>query len=289
MIKIANLLDFIYVLPQYIIPQHSLSRCIFHITRCQQPLLKMGMIKLFIRYFNVDMNLAREPEAEAYISFNHFFTRQLKSNLRQVTKDGIASPVDGTISQIGTINNTKIIQAKGKEYDLEQLLVGNDEMISLFTNGYFAALYLAPCDYHRIHMPVSGRLRKMFYVPGKLFSVSTRTTRAVKGLFARNERVISLFDTDIGPMAVIMVGAIFVGSMETVWAGQITPSEKSEITNWSYFNQDNEVLLNQGDELGRFNMGSTVILLFGNESIEWLSTIQSGSKITMGSCLGILK
>jgi len=282
---LSAFIDNIRVFPQHLLPQHFLSKFVYKLTRCQSPYFKNNLIKSFIRYFNVDMNLADQSDAESYIHFNHFFTRKLRQEIRPITKQGIACPIDGSISQIGKIDVTTILQAKSREFDLKELLTDEDESIK-FKNGNFVTLYLSPRDYHRIHMPVDGQLRKMIYVPGKLFSVNAHTTRVVNNLFPRNERVISLFNTEIGPMAIIMVGAIFVGSMETVWAGQITPSDLSNITQWSY-NEENEIIkLQKGREMGRFNMGSTVILLFGKETIKWVSTAYPNNNVTMGSCLG---
>ncbi len=278
-------IDSIRVFPQYLLPQRFLSRFIYKLARCQCSFFKNSLIKSFIRYFNVDMSLADQSDAKSYIDFNHFFTRELRQEIRPITKQGIACPIDGSISQIGQIDVTTILQAKSREFDLKKLLTDEDESIQ-FKNGNFVTLYLSPRDYHRIHMPMDGQLRKMIYVPGKLFSVNAHTTRVVNNLFSRNERVISLFNTGIGPMAIIMVGAIFVGSMETVWAGQITPSDLSNITQWSY-NEENEIIkLLKGREMGRFNMGSTVILLFGKETIKWVSTACPNSNVTMGSYLG---
>ena len=237
------------------------------------------------------MVLAKESNPENYIHFNHFFTRELKPEVRPVAqeRDVIVCPIDGYISQIGKINSGKIFQAKNRSYDLDTLLAGDNDMASRFKDGLFATFYLSPRDYHRIHMPRDGELIKMIYVPGRLFSVNTHTTRVINNLFARNERVISLFDTDIGPMAVIMVGAMLVSSMETVWASEITPAKKREITSQSYLEQNKKIQLRRGQEMGRFNMGSTVILLLGTGAVVWPSTLYPGSNIIMGSCLGKIK
>ena len=278
--------DHLKVFPQLLIPQHGLSRIIFHLARCQQPHIKNFLIKLFIGYFKVDMSLAENPDAESFTDFNHFFTRKLNPKIRPITSDGIVCPVDGSISQIGQIDSTQIFQAKGKNYELEELLAGDDEIINCFQDGLFTTLYLSPRDYHRIHMPLDGKLEKMTYVPGRLFAVNTHTLRVVDSVFSRNERVTTFFETDIGPMAVILVGAIFVGSMETVWAGQITPTKERTIKKTTYGDKDNAVELRRGEELGRFNMGSTVILLFGKGSMNWLSTVTPDSNIIMGTKLG---
>ncbi len=278
----ANLWDKLKVLPQYFIPQHFLTSLVYRLTRCEIPWFKNSLIKLFIRIFKVDMSLAQNPDPESYTSFNTFFTRQLRSEARPVSSDdrNIISPVDGTISQTGNIENDTIIQAKGKSYTLKHLLL-EDELVTMFSGGTFATLYLAPKDYHRIHMPISGKLSCMIYVPGKLFAVNSHTARAVNAVFAKNERVINIFNTDIGPMAMVMVGALFVGSMETVWAGQITPAKDRIISNAQY--SDGETIsLEQGQEMGRFNMGSTVILLFPKDVMQWSTDIVADKTIVMG-------
>ena len=277
----ASWLDKLRVLPQYFIPQHFLTSLVYRITRCEIPWFKNNLIKLFISVFDVDMSLAQNPDPESYSSFNTFFTRGLSPEARPIILDEkiILSPVDGTVSQIGNIQNNTIIQAKGKSYTLKHLLV-EDELVDMFSGGTFATLYLAPRDYHRIHMPVSGQLSRMIYVPGKLFAVNSHSVRVVDAVFARNERVINIFDTDIGPMAVVMVGALNVGSMETVWSGQITPA-KNRIINDTQFS-GNDIKLEQGQEMGRFNMGSTVILLFSKNVIQWSAEMVADKTIVMG-------
>lgn len=278
----ANLWDKLKVLPQYFIPQHFLTSLVYRLTRCETPWFKNFIINKFIKVFKVDMSLALNPDPESYSSFNTFFTRELSPEARPVSSDdrNIISPVDGIISQIDKIENDTIMQAKGKSYTLKHLLL-EDELVNMFSGGTFATLYLAPKDYHRIHMPISGKLSRMIYVPGKLFAVNAHTARAVNAVFAKNERVINIFHTDIGPMAIIMVGALFVGSMETVWAGQITPAKDRIINNVQY--SDNEaVRLQQGQEMGRFNMGSTVILLFTKDTMRWASGMVADKTIVMG-------
>lgn len=230
------------------------------------------------------MTLAREPDGTAYKHFNAFFTRELKPGIRPIDeeKNTVLCPVDGSISQIGKIESGKIFQAKNRTYELGELLA-NDELTEKFRDGQFATLYLSPRDYHRIHMPVDGKLIKMTYVPGKLFAVNNHTVKIVDRVFARNERVISCFETRIGLMALVMVGAINVGSMETVWAGEITPAKNRAITATDFNTQS--VQLKRGEEMGRFNMGSTVILLFEKNKIRWLSDFQAEKIITMGMTL----
>ncbi len=289
---IARLLDKLRVLPQYFIPQHFITSLVYRITRCEIPWFKNNLIKIFIHIFDVDMSLASNPDPESYSSFNTFFTRELSPEARPITLDDhtILCPVDGAVSQIGNINKINnmdtIIQAKGKSYTLKDLLV-IDELVNMFDGGMFATLYLSPKDYHRIHMPISGQLSRMIYVPGKLFAVNSHTVRVVNSVFARNERVITIFNTDIGPMAMVMVGALNVGSMETVWAGQITP-EKDRIINDTQYS-DTDVKLTQGQEMGRFNMGSTVILLFPIDVIQWSEEMIAEKVIVMGESIGRIK
>ena len=283
-----GLWDYIRVLPQYILPQHALSGIVYRITRCEWPPLKNFLIRSFIAWFKVDMGLAMQTDAAAYKHFNHFFTRALKTGARPITGDAdtIAAPVDGRFSQIGSIQSGEIFQAKNRAYDLDTLLGGDQDAALHFKDGSFATLYLSPRDYHRVHMPLDGTLIKMTYVPGRLFAVNTHTTRVIKKLFARNERVVSIFDTALGPMAIILVGALNVGSMETVWAGQVTPARKREITTVDYPGNGKDIRLKRGHEMGRFNMGSTVILLFAKDRMQWLSHLKADDLITMGMPLG---
>ena len=275
-------------LPQYVLPQRLITRCGYRLTRSRSIWFKNALIRWFINRFGVDMSEALEPNYRTYEHFNAFFTRGLKAEARPiVTESGtVCCPVDGTVSQAGDIKDDAIFQAKGHAYSLTELLGSDENLAQAFRNGCFAALYLSPRDYHRIHMPLSGQLREMVHIPGKLFSVSPLTTRLVPGLFARNERVVTLFDTMAGPMALILVGAINVASIETVWAGVITPPLGRTVRHWTYPATGPEsVFLEQGAELGRFNMGSTVIVLFGPGAIEWAAGIQAGHSIRMGQAL----
>jgi phosphatidylserine decarboxylase len=289
---IASWLDKLRVLPQYLIPQHFITSLVYRITRCETPWFKNILIKLFISVFEVDMTLANNPDPESYSSFNTFFTRELSAEARPITLNinTILSPVDGTVSQVGGIENDIVIQAKGKSYSLKDLLV-EDELVSIFSDGTFATLYLAPKDYHRIHMPISGQLTRMIYVPGRLFSVNSHTVRVVESVFARNERVINIFNTNIGPIAMVMVGALNVGSMETIWAGEITPAQNNDknriISDTQYSNQ--VIRLQQGQEMGRFNMGSTVILLFPKDTMQWSAEMKAEKVIVVGEEIAHIK
>lgn len=285
----ARLVDYIKVLPQYLIPQHALSRAVYRITRCEWKLFKNLLIKSFIAWFKVDMSLAKQSNLDTFRHFNDFFTRELKPEIRPVTQDMnvIVCPVDGSISQIGKINSGNIFQAKGRSYHLNSLLVNEKNMVEHFKDGQFTTLYLSPRDYHRIHMPLDGELTKMTYVPGKLFAVNNHSVKVIDRLFSRNERVISYFETSIGTMAIVMVGAINVGSMETVWAGEITPAKNRIISTTDYNNQDFH--LKRGAEMGRFNMGSTVIILFGNNRMQWAPEMQADKPVCMGMSMGRLQ
>ena len=289
LVNSALILDYIRVLPQYLIPQHLLSRLVYRISRCEWPLFKNCLIRLFITWFRVDMSIAAEPAYRKYRHFNDFFTRSLRPDARPVIKDNniIVAPVDGSISQAGRVVSGEIIQAKNRYFDLQSLLADENEMVDFFREGSFITLYLSPRDYHRIHMPINGKLLKMIYVPGSLFAVNSHTTRTVNRLFARNERVISIFDTRAGFMSIIMVGAINVSSMETVWAGEITPAANRSITRTDYSGQP-AITLAKGEEMGRFNMGSTVIVLFGRDAVNWNSDLQATGMLNMGMELGRL-
>jgi len=277
--------DALKIYPQHILPHHALSAIMYAATRSNSTLFKNFVIRQVIKHYKVDMSDTLVTDYRDFQTFNHFFTRALKPNARPICSEpnSIACPVDGAVSQIGEIENNQIFQAKGHSYSLQTLL-GNDESCEDFRDGAFATLYLSPRDYHRIHSPLNAKLIKMIHVPGKLFSVNSVTTQYVPELFARNERVVCLFKTSAGPMAVILVGAIFVSSIETTWAGTITPPNGKHIQNWDYSKA--AINLNKGGELGRFNMGSTAILLFPKNTIEWQSELKAESKIQMGQCLG---
>lgn len=235
------------------------------------------------------MNTAKHASPEFYTDFNHFFTRELNAEARPVVtgENNIACPVDGAVSQSGKIEDNLIFQAKGFNYSLESLLGDSNDLAQLFKNGDFSTLYLSPRDYHRIHMPLDAQLREMMYVPGKLFSVNQITTSRVPELFARNERVITLFDTAIGPMAMILVGAIFVSSIETVWAGEITAGTSNKIKSWDYRDRTvAPIRFSKGEEMGRFNMGSTVIVLFAENKMEFSNLVQPDKPVQMGQLLG---
>jgi len=281
----TRLLDYLKALPLYCLPQHGLTAIVYKLTRIENKVWKNFLIKVFIKLFKVDMEQAIWPTEKDYSCFNAFFTRHLKPDARKWQKDKntILSPVDGAVSQIGKINKDKLIQAKGFDYSLKRLLAHDEKAVERFQDGSFTTLYLSPKDYHRIHMPISGKLIKTIFVPGDLFSVNNASVRTIDQLFARNERFISLFETELGLMAQIMVGAMFVGSMETVFAGQITPAEKREMQIKNY--EENSPILNQAEEFGHFNMGSTVILLFEKDKITWSEGLKEDNSVQVGEII----
>lgn len=273
---------------QYLLPHHLLSRGMYLIARSEWKPLKDLIIKNIINIYNVDMHQAIYQQPSDYRSFNHFFTRTLQPEARPIAnkKNALVSPVDGTVSQAGEIRQGRIFQAKGHDFSLTELVGGDPKVASLFADGSFATIYLSPRDYHRIHMPITGTLKKMIHVPGRLFSVSPATTQNIPRLFSRNERIVNLFDTEVGPVALIMVGAIFVSSMDTVWAGTVTPKSR-RATSWEYGRKSTAAIkLQLGQEMGRFNMGSTVILLFGKDTVELATELQPDAKLQMGQQIG---
>lgn len=287
--KSNSLLDYFKIILQYVTPHFALTRLVYWLAQSKNTFIKNTFISRFKNHYQVDMSLATNEDALSYENFNQFFTRALKPEVRPVDQDidSIISPVDGAISQIGKIEADSIIQAKGHSYSLKQLLAGQEEWCKAFYNGKFTTVYLSPKDYHRIHMPFSGTLKQMTYVPGKLFSVSPLTTRMIPSVFARNERVLCFFDTAFGPAALIMVGAMIVGGMETVWQGCITPPHRGRINHWHYNDTESAKIFEKGDEMGRFNIGSTVILLFPESTIEWNQSISSETRIVFGQKIGM--
>ncbi len=281
----ATLSDRLFALLQIMLPHHFLSRIMLRLTR-NRGLFRRLFTPWFIRHFNIDMSQAREPDWRQYENFNQFFTRELKADARPVQSDerSLICPVDGCVSQAGAIRADRIFQAKGHDYSLATLLGGESSWSTTFADGEFATLYLSPRDYHRIHMPLEGKLLEVIHVPGRLFSVNPATARTIPGLFARNERVVCLFETDAGSMAMVLVGAIFVASIETVWQGVVTPPAGREVQRWDYRGKD--VVLKKAQEMGRFNMGSTVILLFGKNRITLDEKIQATAPVQMGQRLG---
>jgi len=267
-----------------ILPQHLLAAGIHRLARSTTPWLKDLLIRQISRRYGMNMAEAEQSDLASYPSFNAFFTRALKPDARPLAEGMMISPADGRVSQIGEIVGESLVQAKGHEFELLTLLAGDKQKTALFRDGLFATIYLSPRDYHRVHMPVAGTLQSMTFVPGDLFSVSEATTQLVSGLFARNERVICHFETAVGPMAVIMVGAIFVGSMETVWHGEVR-GQRGQPTKWVYHG-DERRQFQAGEEMGRFNMGSTVIVLLPEGAATWEAGIGPGDEVTLGQAIG---
>lgn len=270
---------------QYVLPQHFLSRIVYALMRCETKWVKNALISLISRIAGINREEALSPDPADYASFNAWFTRALKPGARTFDPDPQAflSPCDGRISETGALDNNRILQAKGKDYTLQDLLA-DDPVCSQLEGGYFSTIYLSPRDYHRIHMPMTGHLQRMIHVPGRLFSVAPYTVRQVPRLFARNERVIAVFDTDSGPLVMVLVGAMLVSSTETVWAGEVTPNKNRSVTVTDY--PEGEISLAKGDEMGRFNMGSTVILLAPQGVLKSLAGLGAGDVVRVGERLG---
>ena len=264
---------------QFLLPQHLLSRLMFRFARIQSPWIKNSFTSWFVSKYKVNLNEALLEDIDEYKHFNDFFTRALKDGSRPISDSQLVSPVDGVVSQYGSIKDSLIVQAKGKKYSVEALLAENSKN-DLYTS--FVTIYLSPKDYHRIHMPLDGSLKSMKYIPGNLFSVNQRTVDDIDQVFARNERLVCYFDSEYGEIALVMVGAIFVGSMETSWEGQITPPYNKSVKTFDY--DSRQIKLSKGDELGRFNMGSTVILLLPHNvskmNFEFNKTLKMGQSLT---------
>ncbi|WP_430460184.1 archaetidylserine decarboxylase [Thalassolituus sp. LLYu03] len=279
--------DKAFIVFQYLIPQHLLSRLVGFIAASEIPLIKNTFINFFIGKFGINMNEAKRKSADQFRCFNDFFTRELEDGARPIA-DGdnqLVSPADGAVSQLGKIENGRVFQAKGQDYSLIELLGGDTKRAEEFMGGEFATIYLSPKDYHRVHMPVTGTLREMVYVPGDLFSVNKTTAENVPRLFSRNERLVAIFDTDKGPMAMVLVGAMIVAAIETVWAGLITPpSRKLKVTD---FSNPQPITLQKGEEMGRFLLGSTVVLCFAKDKIHWLENLQADSPLRMGEAIAL--
>lgn len=264
---------------QYVIPQHLFTMGMGWLARVRSPWAKNWMIRRFIKKYAVDMKAAEIENPEAYPDFNHFFIRQLKANSRPITANGVACPVDGTVAEMGKIDKSRLVQAKHFHFDLKSLLGCDQELTDVFYDGSFSTLYLAPRDYHRVHMPLSGTLIKSIFIPGKLFSVNRITSEYIPNIFGQNERLVCLFNTETGPMVVILVGAMIVGSMQTVWMDQ--PIKGTQIQTTLH----QGIHLQKGAELGHFKLGSTVIVLFPKNTVEWAANIKPSSTVQFGQLL----
>jgi len=271
--------DKLFALIQYPLPHHLISRTVGWFAETRLSWLKNALIRAFIKRFKVDMDEAAEPDPTAYACFNDFFTRALRKGARPVA-EGLVSPADGTLSQFGRTHHGTQIQAKSQAYSLTSLLGGDTHRAAPFRQGSFATVYLSPSDYHRVHMPLTGTLKEMVYVPGRIFSVNQATADHVPGLFARNERLVCIFDTEEGPLAMVLVGAMIVAAIETVWAGQITPlSDQVQSIRF-----DEPITLEKGAEMGRFKLGSTVVMCFGHEAS--FDAAELDASVRMGERLG---
>lgn len=274
---------------QYPLPQHGLSRLVHWFTRLELGPLTRLMIRAYVWRYGIDLDEVAETDLKNYSHFNAFFTRALRPEARPIAggEQTLVSPVDGTVSQAGAIDGNQIIQAKGHHYSVEALLGSDTDLARRFHGGQFATIYLSPRDYHRIHMPIAGQLQEMIHVPGRLFSVNPATTRTLPNLFARNERVISIFNGDDLDIAMVLVGATMVGSIETAWAGEVTPPTRNRIRRWHYGEKEPSITLAKGVEMGRFNMGSTVILLFRPGQVKLdLAKLAPGERVVMGESIG---
>jgi phosphatidylserine decarboxylase len=279
--------DRLFAALQYLLPKHLLTRVVYRIARSESPAIRRALLRAFLRGYDVNMAEAVESDPFAYRTFNEFFTRALKQDARPVDTDPsvIVSPVDGALSQCGELEGNLLLQAKGHRYSLEELLAGDVEAVDAYRGGRFACIYLAPFNYHRIHMPCAGAVRSNLYVPGELFSVNASTARAVPRVFARNERLICDFDTQHGRMAVILVGALFVGSIETVHCGEVNPPPRRP-KRPERIAAGLDRRFEKAAELGRFNMGSTVVLLFQKDRIEWEASLVPDAALQLGRAIG---
>lgn len=275
--------DRLFVLMQYLMPKLAMTRLAGHLASRPAGRWMRWEMRRFVARYKVNMAEAANPDLDSYNSFNDFFTRALKEGARPLAQADLVCPVDGAISQFGRIERDQIFQAKGHQYSTTALVGGDAALAAQFENGSFATIYLSPRDYHRIHMPCDGRLLRMIYVPGELFSVNPATARGVPGLFARNERVVCLFESAKGPFVLTLVGATIVGSMATVWHGVVNPPRRPAIEEWDY--RDQQIVLKQGEEMGRFLLGSTVVMLFPGPALpfapDWAPAkgVQLGEKM----------
>ena len=281
--------DKLKIIGQYLLPKHLVTLLAGKLANAKMGKFTTFLITKFIKQFKIDMSEAKYSEAADFETFNDFFTRELKAGLRPIIEgdNNLATPVDGCVSQQGDIKAGRIFQAKGHDFSLRELLGGRDDVAAPFDDGIFSTVYLAPKDYHRIHMPITGKLEQMIFIPGDLFSVNPLTAQNVPNLFARNERAVAIFSTAIGPMAMVLVGATIVGSIETVWEGTLTPQKNKEIQYWDY--QGQEIILQKGAEMGRFKLGSTIVALFPKNSIEFSDALAPSSVTRLGELFATVK
>jgi phosphatidylserine decarboxylase len=279
--------DRLAVLPQYLLPKGALTNFAGRVAGAKGGNMTTGLIRWFVAKYDVNMDEAANPDIASYHSFNEFFTRALKPGARPLAKADFVCPVDGRISQFGAIDDDQIFQAKGHRFSTSALVGGDAALAAKFRHGSFANLYLSPRDYHRIHMPCDGRLTRMIYVPGSLFSVSPAAARGIPGLFARNERVVCVFDTANGPFVLVLVGATIVGSMATVWHGVVNPPRHADVKEWTY--DDQQIVLKKGEEMGRFLLGSTVVMLFPKDKLHFNDAWQPAGPVRLGETMANLR
>ncbi|CDS52909.1 Phosphatidylserine decarboxylase [Polaromonas sp. CG9_12] len=278
--------DRLAVLPQYLLPKQALTRFAGFVASRERGWVTTEIIRRFVAKYQVNMDEALNPDIGAYLSFNDFFTRALKPGARPLAEAALVCPVDGAISQFGVIRHDQLLQAKGHDYSTTALVGGDAALAAQYDNGHFATIYLSPKDYHRIHMPAGGRLTRMIYVPGDLFSVNPVTARGVPGLFARNERVVCVFESARGPFVLALVGATIVGSMATVWHGVVNPPRGKVVREWLYPAADQPAVdLKQGEEMGRFLLGSTVVLLFPKGPLRFNPDWAPGRAVRLGEAM----
>lgn len=280
------MIDKIKIALQYLLPQHMLSRLIGMVAQLQAGALTQWWIKKFIAHYRVDMQEALEASPDAYRHFNAFFTRALKPEVRPIAQGEHVHifPADGVVSQFGHIEHGRLLQAKGRDYSLQTLLGGEREFVSLFADGDFVTIYLSPKDYHRVHMPIAGQLSRMIYVPGQLFSVNQLTSCHVPELFTRNERLVCLFETSTGPMAIVLVGATIVAGIETPWQGRMTPRNPKQLQSWYYY-QGTGPKLDKGEEMGRFFLGSTAICIYPKNTVSFDDALAIGAPTKVGEVM----
>lgn len=281
--------DKLFILSQHLLPHHLLSRLVGRIAECKTPWVKNTFIRWFAKRYNINMQEALIENPTAFENFNAFFTRELKPGVRTIdtAEDAVVSPADGAVSQLGAIEHGRIFQAKGRGYGLTTLLGGDPERAKPFIDGSFATIYLSPRDYHRVHMPVTGTLRETVYVPGDLYSVNQTTAENVEQLFARNERLVAIFDTEFGPMAMVLVGAMIVAGIETVWSGQEAPRLRQPVRTRFDAQPEQTITLQKGEEMGRFKLGSTVVLLFGPDAVNWQESLAANSPLQLGERIAV--
>lgn len=282
------LIDYLKTVPQYLTPKLTLTRFAGLMADVKIPAVKNFLIQRFIAQYGVNMAEALEENPLNYACFNDFFIRHLKPEKRPLASAGIVSPVDGVVSELGQIKQGQLLQAKGRTYSVDTFLACDKALSDRFINGRFATLYLSPKDYHRIHMPINATLRNTIYMPGKLFSVQPTTARVIPQLFARNERLVAFFDTEVGLMAMVLVGATIVGAIGTSWQGEIKRDTTKQCID--YLNESRPIQLEQGDEMGYFKLGSTVVLLFADgEKMNWNDGIKQGDAVQYGQALGCIR